>query len=125
MQSLNHREFHGSDDRPYSPPLSDVEEDEVQHIVIHTFYDPRSPQNRRFKAPRNRADNAIWSENERARAEVGKKMKSISDLRNKVCAYVCDGFIPYMKVQIECLYHKGVKRSPDAYLRIPMEIIPK
>lgn len=56
---------------------------------------------------------------------VGKKVKSIPDLCNKVCAYVHDGFIPYMKVQIECLYHKGVKRSPDAYLRIPMEIIPK
>jgi hypothetical protein len=83
MQSFNHQEFLGPH-RPYSPPLSDVEEDDIEHIVIHTSYDPLSPENKKVKAPRNRAENVAWSANERSCAEAGERMKSIPDLRNKV-----------------------------------------
>jgi len=83
MQIFNHEEFQGPH-RPYSPPLSDVEEDDIEHIIIKTSYDPLSPQNKRFKAPRDRAENAVWSANERSCAEAGESMKSIPDLCNKV-----------------------------------------
>ncbi|KAG2336765.1 hypothetical protein BDR05DRAFT_896288 [Suillus weaverae] len=94
--------------RPYSPPLSDIEEDDIQHIIIDTSYDPLSPQNKLFKAPRDKAVNSKWTADERLHAEAGKRVTSIDDLRKKLAK----------------LYHKGVKKSPDTYLRIPMSIIP-
>ncbi|KAG1779858.1 hypothetical protein EV702DRAFT_934861, partial [Suillus placidus] len=94
--------------RPYSPPLSDIEEDDVHHIIIETSYDPLSPQNKRFKAPRDNAVNNEWTATERLLAEAGKTVRSIDDLRKKLAM----------------LYSEGVKTSPGAYLRIPMSIIP-
>ncbi|KAG1816433.1 uncharacterized protein BJ212DRAFT_1271479, partial [Suillus subaureus] len=107
VQSLNHNIFYSSS-HAYSPPLSDVEEDETEHIVIKTSYDPLALGNKSFKAPRNKAANDIWSADERLRAEQGERIRSIDGLRAKLAN----------------LYHNGVKRSPDTYLRIPMEIIP-
>ncbi|KAG2140567.1 hypothetical protein DEU56DRAFT_755185 [Suillus clintonianus] len=95
VQSLNYDVFYGSS-HPYSPPLSDVEEDETHHIVIKTLYDLFALKNKSFKAPRNKADNEIWSADER-----------------------------FLWAKLVNLYPKGVKRSQDTYLRIPMEIIPK
>ncbi|KAG0695859.1 hypothetical protein DFH29DRAFT_1005040 [Suillus ampliporus] len=92
----------------FHPPLSDVEEDEVQHIVIKTSYNPLSPENQRFKAPWNKADNSIWSATERSHAEAGEQLRSIEGLKMKLAK----------------LYHNGVKITQDAYLRIPMHIIP-
>ncbi|KAG2110804.1 uncharacterized protein F5147DRAFT_772077 [Suillus discolor] len=108
VQSLNYNVFYGSS-RPYSPPLSDVEEDKMEHIVIKTLYDPLALDNKSFKTPKNKADNDIWSAEERSRAEAGERVRSIDSLQAKLAT----------------LYRKGVKRSQDAYLRIPMEIIPK
>jgi hypothetical protein len=85
LQKINHNELQGAS-RPYSPPLSDVDEDVTLHIVIKTSYDPLSPENKRFKLPRDKAKNTIWSASERSRAEAGERVKSIEDLRNKVCA---------------------------------------
>jgi hypothetical protein len=85
LQKINHDELQGAS-RPYSPPLSDVDEDVTPHIVIKTSYDPLSPGNKRFKPPRDKAKNTIWSASERSRAEAGERVKSIEDLRNKVCA---------------------------------------
>jgi hypothetical protein len=120
----------GSDsNRPYSPPLSDIEEDDVHHIIIETTYDPLSPQNKRFKAPRDNAINNEWTADERLLAEAGKAVKNIDDLRKKVC--VLHGVLPQLKLlfilkpQLAMLYSEGVKTSPGAYLRIPMSIIPK
>jgi len=84
MQSFNHQEFL-SPHCPYSPPLSDVEEDDIEHIVIHTSYDPLSPKNKKVKAPQNRAENVAWSANKRSCAEAGEQVKSIPDLCNKMC----------------------------------------
>ncbi|KAG0696664.1 hypothetical protein DFH29DRAFT_1004387 [Suillus ampliporus] len=64
VQSLNHDVFYGFS-RAYSPPLSDVEEDETDHIVIKTSYNPLALDNKSFKAPRNKAANNIWSADER------------------------------------------------------------
>ncbi|KAG1779161.1 hypothetical protein EV702DRAFT_1195670 [Suillus placidus] len=91
-----------------NPPLSDIEEDKVEHIVIKTSYNLLSPENKRFKAPRNKADNSIWSTKERSHAEAGERVRSIEGL----------------KLKLAKLYHKGVKITQDAYLRIPMHIIP-
>lgn len=84
VHTFNHEEFYGSS-RPYSPPLSDVEEDEVEHIIIETSYNPLSSENQRFKAPRNKADNSIWSAKERLSAEAGERVRSIEGLKMKVC----------------------------------------
>ncbi|KAG1879954.1 uncharacterized protein F5891DRAFT_921684, partial [Suillus fuscotomentosus] len=107
VQALSHEEFYSSS-RPYSPLLSDVEDDEIEHIVIKTSYDPLKPENQRLKAPQNKADNNIWSAKERSRAEAGERVRSIEGLKMKLAK----------------LYHKGIKRTQDAYLRIPMHIIP-
>ncbi|KAG0698797.1 hypothetical protein DFH29DRAFT_877733 [Suillus ampliporus] len=108
VHTFNHEEFYSSS-RSYSPPLSDVEEDKVQHIVIKTSYNLLSPENQRFKAPRNKADNSIWSATERSHAEAGEQVRSIEGLKMKLAK----------------LYHNGVKIMQDVYLRIPMHIIPK
>lgn len=84
VQSLNYDVFYGSS-RPYSPPLSDVEEDETEHIIIKTAYDPLASENKSFKAPRNKADNDTWSADERLRAERGERVRSIDSLQAKVC----------------------------------------
>jgi hypothetical protein len=84
LQKFNHDEFYYSS-RSYSPPLSDVEEDEIEHIVIPTSYDPLAPENMRFKAPRNKGENDVWSVAERSRAEAGERVRSINGLRKKVC----------------------------------------
>ncbi|KAG2335730.1 hypothetical protein BDR05DRAFT_953861 [Suillus weaverae] len=107
VQSLNHKEFYGSS-RPYSPPLSDVEEDEIEHIIIKTSYDPLSPKNKHFKAPRDRDANTKWTAVQRLCAESGERVSSIDALRKKLAA----------------MYKAGVKKSPESYLRIPMSIIP-
>ncbi|KAJ8589434.1 hypothetical protein M405DRAFT_717023, partial [Rhizopogon salebrosus TDB-379] len=107
LQKINHDELQGAS-CPYSLPLSDVDEDVIQHIVIKTLYDPLSPENKRFKLLCDKAKNTIWSASERSRAEAGERVKSIEDLRNKLTK----------------LYRKGVKKSADAYLHISMQIIP-
>ncbi|KAG1807804.1 uncharacterized protein BJ212DRAFT_1303270 [Suillus subaureus] len=71
VHTFNNEEFYGSS-HPYSPPLSDVEEDEVEHIIIKTSYNPLSPENQHFKAPWNKVDNIIWSTTERSHAEAGE-----------------------------------------------------
>lgn len=107
LQRLNHDAFYGPT-RPYSPPLSDVAEDEIEHIVIQTSYDPQAPSNKRFKAPRDKAANAEWSAKERSYAESGERASSINDLRKKLAG----------------MYRQGVKKLHEAYLRIPMSIVP-
>ncbi|KAJ8580065.1 hypothetical protein M405DRAFT_891923 [Rhizopogon salebrosus TDB-379] len=83
LQKINYDELQGAS-RPYSPPLSDVNEDVILHIVIKTLYDPLLPENKRFKPPHDKAKNTIWSASERSRAEAGERVKSIEDLCNKI-----------------------------------------
>jgi hypothetical protein len=83
LQNLNHKEIYGSR-RPYSPSLSDAEEDKIEHVVIKTSYDPLSPQNKRVKAPRDRDANTEWTAIQRSCAESGERVTSIDDLRKKV-----------------------------------------
>ncbi|KAG0698642.1 hypothetical protein DFH29DRAFT_810112, partial [Suillus ampliporus] len=108
VHTFNHEEFYGSS-HPYSPPLSDIEEDKVEHIIIKTSYNPLSPENQCFKAPWNKVDNSIWSATERSHAEAGERVRSIEGLKMKLVK----------------LYHNGINIMQDAYLRIPMHIIPK
>jgi hypothetical protein len=124
LQKFNHDEFYYSS-RPYSPPLSDVEENEIEHIVIETSYDPLAPENTRFKAPRNKGENDVWSAAERSRAEAGERVRSINGLRKKVCITCMVGRLSLLSLQLADLYCKGVKKSPNSYLVLPMEIIPK
>lgn len=74
LQKFNHDEFYYSS-HSYSPPLSDVEEDEIEHIVILTSYNPLPPESMCFKAPRNKGENNVWSAAERSRAEAGEGVK--------------------------------------------------
>ncbi|KAG2158724.1 uncharacterized protein EDB93DRAFT_1245956 [Suillus bovinus] len=79
VQSLNYDIFYGSS-HPYSPPLSDVDEDEMEHIIIKTAYNLLASENKSFKTPRNKADNDTWSANERLQAERGERVRSIDSL---------------------------------------------
>ncbi|KAG1846525.1 hypothetical protein C8R48DRAFT_677849 [Suillus tomentosus] len=94
VQSLNYNVFYSSS-HPYSPPLSDVEEDETEHIIIKISYDLLALGNKSFKTPKTK------------QTMTSGGLKKGHRLR-----------------RLAALYHKGVKRSQDAYLRIPMEIIP-
>ncbi|OAX31363.1 hypothetical protein K503DRAFT_671843, partial [Rhizopogon vinicolor AM-OR11-026] len=123
LQRFNHDQFYYSS-RHYSPPLSDIEEDEIEHIIIKTPYDPLAPENMHFKAPRDRAENDIWSAAERSRAKAGERVRSIDGLRKKVCPTCMAIRLSLLLLQLADLYHKGVKKSPDSYLVIPMDIIP-
>ncbi|KAG1846829.1 hypothetical protein DFJ58DRAFT_843408 [Suillus subalutaceus] len=90
------------------PPLSDIEEDEIAHVVIDTAFDPSSAKNKCFKPPRDKVLNTSWSAAERLRAEAGERVKSLEDLRNK----------------LKTFYRNGVKKLPGAYLLISMQIMP-
>jgi glyoxylase-like metal-dependent hydrolase (beta-lactamase superfamily II) len=83
LHTVNHSELYGVG-RPYSPPLSDIEEDEIAHVVIDTAFDPSSAKNKCFKPPRDKVLNTSWSTAERLQAEAGERVKSLEDLRNKV-----------------------------------------
>ncbi|KAG1760239.1 hypothetical protein EDD22DRAFT_848644 [Suillus occidentalis] len=58
--------------RPYSPPLSDIEEDEIAHVVIDTAFDPSSAKNKCFKPPRDKL-----------KTFHRNGVKKLPDLRNK------------------------------------------
>ncbi|KAG1834061.1 hypothetical protein DFJ58DRAFT_627946, partial [Suillus subalutaceus] len=107
LHTVNHSELYGVG-RPYSPPLSDIEEDEIAHVVIDTAFDPSSAKNKCFKPPRDKVLNTSWSAAERLRAEAGERVKSLEDLRNK----------------LKTFYRNGVKKLPGAYLLISMQIMP-
>ncbi|KAG1781466.1 hypothetical protein EV702DRAFT_962312, partial [Suillus placidus] len=65
LHTVNHSELYGVG-RPYSPLLSDIEEDEITHIVISTTFDPTSAQNKCFKPSHDKVINIGWSALERS-----------------------------------------------------------
>ncbi|KAG1854925.1 hypothetical protein DFJ58DRAFT_727663 [Suillus subalutaceus] len=79
LHTVNHSELYGVG-RPYSPPLSDIEEDEIAHV------------NKCFKPPRDKVLNTSWSAAERLRAEAGERVKSLEDLRNKLKPFYRNGY---------------------------------
>lgn len=83
LHTVNHSELYGVG-RPYSPPLSDIEEDEIMHVVIDTAFDPSAAKNKCFKPPCDKVLNTSWGAAERSWAEADKRVKSLKDLRNKV-----------------------------------------
>ncbi|KAG1868759.1 hypothetical protein C8R48DRAFT_771536 [Suillus tomentosus] len=78
----------------------------IDVTVIQTSYDRKHRSNIHFPAKTNRRENIIWTEGERAKAEVGEVVKDIDDLRSK----------------LDNLYINGC-RTEDRYLRIPMSIL--
>ncbi|KAG1851385.1 hypothetical protein F4604DRAFT_1934069 [Suillus subluteus] len=73
LHTVNHSELYGVG-RPYSPPLSDIEEDEIMHVVIDTAFDPSSAKNKCFKPP-----------------QAGERVKSLEDLCNKLKTFYHNG----------------------------------
>lgn len=71
LHTVNHSELY-SVGCPYSPPLSDIEKDEIAHIVIDTVFDPLAAKNKCFKPPCDNVLNTSWSTAERecSRKEV-------------------------------------------------------
>jgi hypothetical protein len=60
LHTVNHSELYGVG-CSYSPPLSDIKEDEIAHVVIDTVFDPSSAKNKCFKPPRDKVLNTSWS----------------------------------------------------------------
>ncbi|EGN97242.1 hypothetical protein SERLA73DRAFT_74955 [Serpula lacrymans var. lacrymans S7.3] len=108
--------------RPYSPPLTDINEEEdcplpnsypsrflseENTTTIPTSYNHSLAANKVFQAEHDHNANVLWTEKERERAVRGHVATDTNDLRT----------------QLQSLYQGGVKATCGTYLRIPASVI--
>ncbi|OAX31285.1 hypothetical protein K503DRAFT_806190 [Rhizopogon vinicolor AM-OR11-026] len=75
--------------------------------IFYTGYNRFHQDNMSFPASRDRAQNELWTERERNKAECAEVAQDWGDLDNK----------------LKALFQGGMKKSPNAYVKIPQSLI--